>query len=105
MKKIENINPVLKKNIIHNSKNVMVKFQSFKIQLIEKNKKFLTPIYVPIIHMEKYLRMNESELNISLLKQIYEQDLNQYIYVDSETQSRHPKRLIGQKFLNHKRVV
>lgn len=68
MKKMENINPVLKKLIIHNSKNVMIKFQSLKIQLIEKNKKYLTPIYVPVIYIEKYMRMSESELEISLLK-------------------------------------
>lgn len=68
MKKMENINPVLKKLIIHNSKNVMIKFQSLKIQLIEKNKKYLTPIYVPVFYIEKYMRMSESELEISLLK-------------------------------------
>lgn len=43
--------------------------------MIEKKKinnqfsfKYLTPIYVPVIYLEKYMRMNASELEINLFK-------------------------------------
>jgi hypothetical protein len=50
--------------------------------------KYLTPIYVPVIFLEKYMKMNDSQLEINLLKQIHHNKAgNGFIFVDSESQN------------------
>ncbi len=66
--------------------------------------KFLTPLYVPVVFLEKYMKMNDSELEINLLKQVhFNKTGNYFIFVDSESQNvnEFPQKFIGQNLLNH----
>ena len=48
--------------------------------------KYLTPLYVPVVFLEKYMKMNDSELEINLLKQVhFNKAENYFIFVDSES--------------------
>jgi hypothetical protein len=45
-------------------------------------------LYVPVVFLEKYMKMNDSELEINLLKQVhFNKAENYFVFVDSESQN------------------
>lgn len=54
----------------------------------------MTPIYVPVSNLEKFMKMNESEIEINILKSLYLKDqiysngiqekCNDYIFYDHD---------------------
>jgi hypothetical protein len=66
---LESIKPVLRKQTVHNAKNVVMLFKSIEVQLVEEkiNKitgridyKFLSPIYVPVHRLMNYMDLDKS---------------------------------------------
>ena len=74
------VKPVLRKQMIHNSKNIFLIFWSIEIQIVEERInekteqqefKYFTPLYVPVKKLEGYMQNNKSNLEIKLLKSVY----------------------------------
>lgn len=93
LKVLENIKPVLRKQTIHNAKNVVLLFKSVEIQLVKQtintetgklDFKFLSPLYVPLHHLESYMNLDKSQFEIQLLKSIYEKSPGHFIFVDEK---------------------
>lgn len=90
---IESMKPMLRKQTVHNSKNVLLLFKSIEVQLVEEklNKasgkmdyRFLSPIYVPIHRLESYMNKDKSLLEIQILKSIYEVSPGKFTYIDEK---------------------
>mmetsp|Transcript_5149 Transcript_5149/g.7913 ORF Transcript_5149/g.7913 Transcript_5149/m.7913 type:complete len:123 (+) Transcript_5149:2165-2533(+) len=78
LRMLSQIKPVLRKQVIHNSKNVFLNFKSIEIQLVEERIregkqqfKFLTPIYVPLSKVEGLMQLDKVELEMHLLRSIH----------------------------------
>ena len=70
---LETIKPVLRKQTIHSSKNVLLMFKSIEVQLVEEKinsttekaeYKFLSPIYVPVHRLDSYMSLEKSLMEI-----------------------------------------
>jgi len=88
---LETVKPVLRKQTIHNAKNVVLFFKSIEVQLVSEkfNKqtgkidfKFLSPMYVPVHYLEHYMFLDKSLLEIQLLKSIYEESPGNFVFID-----------------------
>ena len=90
---LENVKPVLRKQTIHNAKNVVLFFKSIEVQLVEEkfnsltgkiDFKFLSPLYVPVHHLEHYMFLDKSLLEIQLLKSIYDVSPGNFMFIDEK---------------------
>ena len=78
-KLLGNVKPVLRKQMIHNSKSVFIYFKSIEIQLVEEKIdakgrqtfRYLNPVYVPIEKLESYLQHDKVCLELRILKALY----------------------------------
>jgi len=70
---LETIKPVLRKQTIHSSKNVLLMFKSIEVQLVEEKMntatgkaeyKFLSPIYVSVHRLDSYMSLEKSLMEI-----------------------------------------
>lgn len=116
---LENVKPVLRKQTVHNSKNVVMLFKSIEVQLVEEkwNKntgkmeyRFLSPIYVPVHRLESYMNQDKSQLEIQILKSIYEVEPGNFVFIDEKDLKsqllQNPKLtqiLVGSKSIGHKK--
>ena len=90
---LESVKPVLRKQTVHNSKNVVMFLKSIEIQLVEErfntqtgksDYKFLSPLYVPMQRLDGYMNMDKSQLEIQILKSIYETSPGTFIFIDEK---------------------
>lgn len=90
-KVLESVKPVLRKQTIHNAKNVVLFFKSIEVQLVEEkfnpltgkiDFRFLSPLYVPVHYLEHYMFLDKSMLELQLLKSIYEVAPGQFAFID-----------------------
>jgi len=63
-KVLAGVKPVLRKQTIHNSKNIFLVFRSIEIQIIEEKWnevlkeqefKYFTPLYIPVMKLQEYM--------------------------------------------------
>ena len=66
--RLQFMKPLLKKQTVHNNRNVILTLKSIEILLIDSKNKFLSPIYVPIRQLESLMTNDKSNLEVNILK-------------------------------------
>jgi hypothetical protein len=72
------VRPILKKQIIHQGKNVLLVLKSIEVKIFEEvhadqapSFKQMTPLYVPIDQVRDYTSLSKQKLEGSVVKSLY----------------------------------